>query len=326
MASRTPACKVIVDGVDITDRIRPRLISLSLAEKRGGEADQLDLTLDDADGQVAIPRKGVIITLALGWDGEPLIGKGRFKVEQVRHSGAPDQITITARSCDFSDQLKTRRDGSWRATTLGAVLEEIAARNGLGASIAADLASIEVAVLQQSRESDAALMTRLGREHDAVATVKAGTLLFSRRGSGTTASGRALPTFAITRADGDSHSWETGDRDGAVTCVQATWRDTAGATRHRVTVGSGKTRRLKRVYASEAEARRAAEAERQRARRGAATFSLKLAEGRPDIYPERRGDVSGFKPDIDASTWLVDEATHTLGDDGLTTDLKLEIA
>lgn len=324
--TKIPECKVTLDGKDITGRIKPRLCGFTLTEKRGGDADQLDLTIDDADGQVAIPRKGVIITVAMGWRGEALVGKGSFKVDQVRHSGTPDVLTITARSADFSDQLKTRREGSWRATTLGAVLEEIAGRNGLTPAIGEGLASIEVEVLQQSRESDAALLTRLGKQHDAISTVKSGKLVFVRKGQGKTASGKPIPAFTITRKDGDQHSWETADRDAAPQAVQATWHDRGAAERKRVKVGSGKTRRLKKTYASEAEAKQAAQAELGRIKRGGAKFGLNLAEGRPDLYPERKGSVSGWKPEIDGSAWLIDEAVHSYGDNGMTTDLKLELA
>lgn len=81
---------------------------------------------------------------------------------------------------------------------------------------------------------------------------------------------------------------------------------------------------LARVYASEAEAKRAAEAERKRAARQAATLDMTLALGRADIYPGQRVSASGFKAEIDATTWMVKEAMHELGEQGYCTKLKLE--
>ena len=46
----TPAFKIILNGKDITTRLESRLISLTLTDNRGFEADQLDIELDDADG------------------------------------------------------------------------------------------------------------------------------------------------------------------------------------------------------------------------------------------------------------------------------------
>ncbi|SUI38517.1 late control protein D [Salmonella enterica subsp. enterica serovar Typhi] len=40
-----------------------RLMSLTLTDNRGFEADQLDLELDDADGKIVLPRRG----LSLRW-------------------------------------------------------------------------------------------------------------------------------------------------------------------------------------------------------------------------------------------------------------------
>lgn len=53
-----PSYRITLDGSDITPRINGRLISLSLREQRGLEADQLDITLADHDGQLAIPTRG----------------------------------------------------------------------------------------------------------------------------------------------------------------------------------------------------------------------------------------------------------------------------
>eukprot|EP00952_Eustigmatos_sp_NYUAD-ZCMA_P001336 6000-Eustigmatos_ZCMA.PRE.1 len=88
---RAPVYRLVVGGQDVSPAVRARLISLRLVEARGGEADQLDLVLSDDDGALEIPRKGVQISLALGWSGSPLVDKGTFEVDEAEHSGAPDQ-------------------------------------------------------------------------------------------------------------------------------------------------------------------------------------------------------------------------------------------
>lgn len=66
--SNIPDFRVEVNGRDITpmlrerrpgwrlpeNRDRPRLISLGLTDKRGSDADQLDLLIDDSDGGVDV--------------------------------------------------------------------------------------------------------------------------------------------------------------------------------------------------------------------------------------------------------------------------------
>lgn len=329
---RAAVFRLSVAGKDISTTVRPLLISLSLTEKRGSDADELDLVLDDSNGQLQIPPKGAVIMLALGWrelgsDAEPvLIDKGRFIVDETCHSGAPDRLTIRAKSADLTRGFRARREQSWSNTTLGAVLTEVAGRNGLQPSVAGALSSVALAHLAQGRESDAALITRLGRDHDAVATVKAGRLLFSPIGAGVTPGGLEIPPATITRRSGDGHSWKTAER-GSYSGVTAEWQDRQGGRRQEVVAGTkDNARRLGRIYASAKSAKSAVDAEFARLNRGKAEFSINLAIGRPDLYPERKLTVAGFKAEIDSTAWLITEVRHSLDNNGLRSSLQLELA
>ena len=324
--------RVTLDGVDLSDRMRPRLVSLSLSEKRGDEADQLDIVLTDTDGLLAIPPEGAVLKLQLGWkQGKDvtvgLIDKGSFKVDDVGHSGPPDQITIKARAADFTSEIRNRRAQSWKNTTLGAVLQDVAGRNGLTARIAPTLAGIALPSISQSRESDIAFLRRLGRENDAVATIKDKHLIFAPKGAGQTSGGQALPTLTITRRSGDGHRWQRQKRDGQQGAT-AQWHDRKGAKRKTVTAGTADgAKKLRKVYPDEASARRAATAENARLKRAPATFDIRLALGRPDAFPEARVTVAGYKKEIDGTTWLISEVTHRVDTSGgFTTDLRMETA
>lgn len=322
-----PAWRVVLAGQDLTDRIRPRLLDLTLSECRGGEADQLDLRIHDHDSRMALPKRGVELTVAIGWQDAGLIEKGTFRVDEVEHSGAPDIITIRARSADLTHPMRTRRERSWHDVTLGAVLNNLAGEHGLQARIAPSLSSIAIAHLDQTGESDVHLLSRLGRRFDAVATVKAGALLFIPIGNGTTASGLALPEAEITRASGDQHRYSLADRD-TYSGVRAYWNNKPGANRKAVLVGeSGNAKRLRETFNTEAEARENAKAEWGRIQRGAATLSYTLALGRADLYPEQKLRVRGFKAEIDETRWLVAKVNHTItGAEGFTSSLELETA
>lgn len=82
---------------------------------------------------------------------------------------------------------------------------------------------------------------------------------------------------------------------------------------------------LRHVYASHENAYKAAKTEWRKLQRGMATFSLTLALGRPELYPEMPTTVSGFKTAIDSTQWLIIKATHTLNEQGLGTALEFEI-
>lgn len=310
---------------DITAKVRPRLISLTLTDKRAGESDELNITLDDSDGKLSLPRTGATIRLSLGWKLAGLVDRGRFTVDEVEWSSAPGQVQIRARSADMTKAFRIRTERSWRDTTLGAVVQQLAAANGLQARVAAALASIAVPVLVQHHTSDMALLRRLAREHDAVAAVKDGNLVFTPVGKASSASGVALPDLVLTPALGSGARLRLADR-GAGAGVEARWHDRDAAEKKTVKVGggTGKPKRLRKTYHSEGAARAAASAENGRTDRAGAEFSMTLAEGRADVMPETPVTLSGFKPEADAIRWIVAEAAHKLDKGGFTTELKLE--
>jgi uncharacterized protein len=79
-------------------------------------------------------------------------------------------------------------------------------------------------------------------------------------------------------------------------------------------------------YATEAEARAAAEGEFARTQHSQATFSYQFALGRPEVFSELPVSVAGFTPEINETPWLVKEATHTLnGEGGLVSSLVKEV-
>jgi hypothetical protein len=317
-----PSYVIKLGSRDLTPLIEPRLISLTLCESRGGEADQLDLVLDDSDGRLQLPSRGAELALWLGFEGD-LVDKGSFTVDEVEHSGAPDELRIRARSANLRAELRSRTERSWHDTTLGAIVATIAKRHSLASRIDTRLASTAVAHEDQT-ESDIAFLQRLAKRYDAVCTVKKDKLLFLPIQGTRTSSGAALPTVTLTRAAGDQHRYHTSDRD-AYTGVVAYWHDPGRAKRRGVVVGTRKrAKRLRETYADEASARAGAQAEWQRLQRGAATLEITLAIGQPRLGPQTPVRVSGFKPEIDGGEWLTVKTTHSLGDQGLTTRLELE--
>ncbi|EOC1455182.1 phage late control D family protein [Cronobacter sakazakii] len=360
-AGMTPAFMLRINAKDITAVISERLLSLTLTDNRGFEADQLDIELDDADGQLELPIRGAVLTLFMGWQGEALIGKGDFTVDEIEHRGAPDTLTIRARSADFRGTLNSRREESYHDTTLGAVVETIATRNKLKARIAPELARIPVSHIDQAQESDAKFLTRLAERNGAEVAIKAGVLMFIKAGAGMTAGGKAIPQITITRSDGDRHQFAIADR-GAYTGVTAKWLHTKDpkpkevkvkrkpkvkhlrALEHPKATKKKKEKKapearegeymageadnvfvLTTTYASKAQAMRAAQAKWDKLQRGVAEFSITLARGRAEIYPETPAKVSGFKRIIDEQDWTITKVTHSLNNSGFVTALELEV-
>ena len=320
-----PIYRITVAGVDIAHLISPRLISLNLTDNRGIEADTLDISLSDHDGLLNIPPKGVALRLWLGWSNTGLVFKGTFTADEAEHSGAPDVLNIRARSADLRKQLKTKREGSWSNTTLGEVLGDIAIGNNLTATIAGALDGLPILQLDQANESDANLISRLGEEFDAVASVKGGCLLCLPAGGGKTASGLDLPHITLTRIDGDQHRYLQADRD-SYDGVRAYYYDVNSAKKQEAIAGGGDNLKdLRHTYSDQQSALRAARAEFRRLQRGSATLSYTLAMGRPDLIPELTYTLQGVKAEIDEIIWYGGNVQHSLtADGGYTVSLELE--
>ena len=364
-AKIAPAFMLKLDNDDITQDFSDRLISLTMTDNRGFEADQLDIELDDADGLVELPLRGAVLTLYLGWKGFALIGKGSFTVDEVEHHGAPDTVTIRARSADFRGTLNSRREESWHDKTLGEIVAAIATRNKLASSVIPELAGIKIPHIDQSQESDAKFLARLAERNGGEVSVKAGKLLFLKAGLGVTASGKAIPQVTITRSDGDRHQFSIADR-GAYTGVTAKWLHTKDpkpqkqkvtlkrkpkeqhlrALQHPKSKPVTKKKAVKTpedregeymvgeddnvfalttIFSTKAQAMRAAQAKWDKLQRGVAEFSIRLATGRPDLYPETPVQVKGFKRVIDEQSWTITKVMHYLSKSGFTTSLELEV-
>ena len=334
-----------LDERDITQNFSHRLISLTMTDKRGLEADQLDILLDDSDGVLDLPARGARLSLWLGWEGTPLQPKGEFTIDAIEFRGTPDTLTIRGCSADFRGKLNVRREQSWHDTTIGAIVNTIAQRNQFTASVGAGLASIAISHIDQSQETDA------------------GKVIFMKAGHAVTASGTPLPLMMIERGDGDRHLFSVADREN-YSGVTAKWLQTrdpkqqnaqlsiarqpggqpteglqhpdaatpvAGAggkaekPQERLVGSAENVFELTTVYASEEQALRAAEAKWRALQRGTVNFSIQLALGRADLYPETPVLVNGFKRVIDEQAWIINEVVHTLSESGFTTQLKLEL-
>ncbi len=322
---RQPTYLLTINGKDITPKINGRLIRIALTESRGEEADQLDVELSDHDGKLAIPPKGAIVALRWGWVGHGLVDKGEFTVDEISHNGTPDVLNIRARSANLGKGLRSRTSNSWHDTILGQIVQDIAKANGMEAKVGASLASKRVQHIDQTNESPVHFLTRIGRQHDAVATVKKGVLLFLPINGAATASGKAMPAVVMTRRAGDQHSYNSSERD-SYSGVRAYWGDTNKSQRRASIAGTETNlKTLKDTYATEADALAAAQAEMGRIVRGKATLQISLAIGQPALAVQTPVKVSGFKPEIDGEDWLIKTVTSELsGDGGFTTKLEME--
>lgn len=384
----TPQAELTIDGRRFGTQAMSRIISISLTDKRGFEADELTIELDDNDGTIAIPKTGSKITLKLGYQETGLVEKGEYLVSEFTASGSPDILSITARAADLAEALAEQVEKSWHKQTLYQIIETIAKKHKYEYIISKDYQNQKIDHIDQTNESDASFMSRLAEQYDAIATVKNGKLLFIPAGESQTASGQPILPTTITRASGDSHSF-TYSSSNSYQAVRAYYTDKKTGQKKEVLVNKdnaypnkktvsqtkiikgkavkGKTQKgkatkgktvkgkkgrqyatkkvtttktvidnrkvntegqkiktLRHLYATESGAWSGARGAFKKIQRGVAEFSIKLAVGRPDLYPETPAVVKGFKPEIDAEAWLITEVSHKIDSGGYTANIQFE--
>lgn len=323
---RTPVLQLTADNKPLNDKVMARLMTVSVTDNKNLDADELTITLDDHDGVLEMPKRGVRLQCWMGFEDSGVHDMGTYVVDGCEWSGAPDTLSITAKSADFKSSLKSGHSQSYHNKTLGEVADIIAKRQQLELSIKTDLATINVGHVDQTDESDIHLLTRLCHQYGAVVNIKHGKLLIFTANSNTSASGHPLNITVITRQTGDQFRYSVEDRQGDYDNVATSYQDKKTASRKTVdTNGSkAKTKKLKGTCKSKEAATAAAHAESKRIKDQQAKFSISPAYAYPAITTESPIQLQGFKAEIDALKWTVDKAVHGYSKSGgLTTQLDL---
>ncbi|WP_162270578.1 MULTISPECIES: contractile injection system protein, VgrG/Pvc8 family [Moraxella] len=318
-----PRWQLVINGIDVSTGVNSRLISLTLTDNRGLEADTLEVSLSDHDGALEIPPKGAVIELYLGWHTTGLVYKGMYIVNEIEHSGAPDVLSITAMSADLKTSLTTKKERSFDQKTLGDIISQIAHEHSLEMRIADELSEKFIYHVDQN-ESDINLLTRLAEEFDATASIKDDILLFTPIGKHKTVSGKDLPHVIINRKLGDRHRYS--ETHEVITGVRTYFYDTAKKEKVPILAGdeTDTVREIRYVHRDQASATDTAVSAYRKAQRAIAHLSYSLAMGDALLIPEMPVLVYGLKPTIDAMDWTLTNVVHNLDDNGYTTDIELE--
>lgn len=347
MNKKKPIYHITLKDNDITHAIADRLISMRITDMNGIDADSIEIELADSDGLLDLPRRGVELNVAVGWEFDSgLVYNNIFTIDSVSHSGAPDVVNICGSSADLRETFVAKREQSYNKMTLAQIAEKIAKRNEMKIKVSDSLKSQYFKHIDQTNESDASFLTRIVTEAGGALMVKNNILLIFKAGLGKSVTGEPLPVMELTRQLGDSHTFTITDRL-AFSAVKARWHDyktgktesimnkeaqekadNAKKKKGKEDYFSGEEdniRVLSQIYANREEAERAAESAWKKVKRGVCTLSLKLADARPDLFPEMPVTVSGFKQEIDSAWWVITRCVHQLSSSGFTTQLELEL-
>lgn len=317
------AYKIVADGANITALIADRLLSAEITDEAGVNSDRLTLVIDDRDQRLEMPKTGSKIEVSLGYVGRALVKMGAYVVDEVDVIGPAREMTIRANATDMTGGIKAPKERSFDNITLGDLVRTIASDNGLQPAIASELASRNLGHVDQT-ESDMQLLQRICTEQGATCKVADGRLVVAERASGKTASGGDMPPALIDASQCESWSATITER-GKYKSVKAYWQNTGTAKRVEVKAGDGKPElALKNSYASEDEAKRAAESKLKSLTRGTGKVSINGLIGDPTMSAEMVATLSGFRSGIDGGDWIVNRVTHSFSDGGYVCSLELE--
>lgn len=140
-APRMVILNLIYEGTDISKDIAPYLLSFTYTDKASGEADDIQIALEDKDTKWLgnwFPKKGDTINASitlLNWDknGQNIkLPCGSFQIDEIEIAYPPTTVTIKGVSVlvktSAAGQMKTK---AWESLNLKNIAIEIAKKNAM---------------------------------------------------------------------------------------------------------------------------------------------------------------------------------------------------
>lgn len=288
-----PFIEVSVNGKGVSAAFYDRLISATIHDAAGNEADTCELVFDDAGNVIAIPSAGDEISVKFGFRDGMTAKMGLFKIEKpgISFDEGGDRLTLSGRSVDMRHDTKEPLSEHFDDKTIGSIVSEIAKRHKATAKVSDEFASIKLDYVARSSQSATDFLTRLADRFGAQFSIKGNKFLFMAR--------EVLPPVSIDKSECESgeFTFEPRPRHGK---TEAGWYDrTKNKVVHEIhsTGLQGPVKRLRNTVSTQTEAKAAAKAEAERLNRATGSGSISLL-GRPEILADTPLDLTGFRPEV----------------------------
>ena len=197
-----PAFKIYANSTDITENVRDRLMEMVVTDESGIKSDELRLTLDDrrqTNGAVAaLPQIGTSLRVFLGYTETGLVEMGTFKVDGFTLRHPPATLTVNAKAAEMFAPFRSKKTRSWHDTTVGGIVSQIASEYGYSPKCDTELASIAIAHIDQTSESDMAFLTRLAEANGGISKPMGDMLVMAREGAAKSVTGKSMPVVSLS--------------------------------------------------------------------------------------------------------------------------------
>jgi phage protein D len=330
----TPTFKITVSGKDITSDVSGRLVQMEWSDGVEEKSDSLQLTLEDHDERLSVPKKGAKIELSVGYNNK-LQKVGTYTVDEAEIQGPPDHLSIRAQAAPFVDKsgksATARRSKSWENTTLGDIAKTVASNLGVQDSVDPTLAAVPITNEQQVNESDTNFILRLVRRHGGYLKFVQDRMVIAEEGSGTGTGGASL-TVTLDKSDVSTWKMKSGGKTEGLKNVRVQYHDYATGETKEVEAEITKPASASQFSdvpwlaseentytpptpaASEEEAKAVAKTTAKRIARSTRSFELTLP-GRLDVVAGGKVKLEGFREGVNGE-WLVKNVRHRLDSGG----------
>lgn len=177
-----PVFKIKMGGNDVTAVLTPFLESVTYTDYQEGEADTIDIVVDDTDGRFRgpwYPKEGQTLELEFGYAGQPLCKPNVFEIDEIECQGPPDTVTIKAIATGVKHAYRTHQGKAYDNTTLAAIAQKVARR--LKLELVGKIEPIQITRVTQIHENDLTFMNRLAGEYGYAFSIKGSKMVFCKR-------------------------------------------------------------------------------------------------------------------------------------------------
>ena len=190
-----PVFRLIYGQKDITSDLTPYVISVTYSDHLTGQSDEIEVVLEDTDGRWIgpwYPGKGDTLTLKVGYDNEPLLACGSFEIDEIEFSDPPSTVSIRGLGSWPGKPVRTRNSMGFEKTTLAAIAQHVAKRNGF--TLTGKIRHIPIDRATQYGENDVAFLSKIADEYGYAFKVSGKRLIFTE--IATLLAGDAVAVFA----------------------------------------------------------------------------------------------------------------------------------
>jgi len=309
-----PDFKIIANGKDVTDSLRPHYVSIEYTDDIDDTADGFSIKFQGESFNP--PSFKDTLKVWLGYV-DNLWYIGSFSVLKPRLDYETMEVSVTATPVNFGSAIKEKRTESFDNVTLDQILRKIGARHGL--KVKNSFPKHSYSHKSHTNTSDLEFMRRLAKELGATFAIKNNTILFRPKKGGDNDS--ELPTITIDAKTTKGLWLEKLDKT-VYKSAKASWHSTKENKTKSVTIGSGSpVLHIKGSFKNDSDARTKAKAKLEAANRGTARGGFDY-EG-INIIAGAKLNLSNLPPGW-PSSFSIKQVRHSSSDGGYTLSVEFE--